>query len=52
MDMLFGDLAFAAIVVGQFAAVVAVSRGRGKAASRKRSTRRVSTARLIWNSGR
>ena len=41
MDMLLGGLAFAAIIFGQFAAVVAVH-GEGNAAKPKRRPHRIS----------
>ena len=41
MDMLLGGLAFAAIILGQFAAIIAVH-GERKAASRTRLARRIS----------
>ena len=50
MDMLLGGLAFAAIIVGQFAAVVAV---HGQRASREAETPALPhldhRARLIWH---
>ena len=52
MDMLLGGLAFAAIILGQFAAVIAVHGERTRAESDALSpTRLDDRARLIWQSG-
>ena len=52
MDMLLGGLAFAAIIFGQFAAVVAVHGERKSRASEASAPPHLDhRARLIWNSG-
>ena len=52
MDMLLGGLAFAAIILGQFAAVIAVHGERKRRASEAVAPPHLDhRARLIWNSG-
>ena len=52
MDMLLGGLAFAAIILGQFAAVVAVHGERKRRESDALSPMRLDDrAKLIWQSG-
>ena len=50
MDMLLGGLAFAAIILGQFAAVVAVHGQRKSRESDALSPTRLD-AKLIWQAG-
>ena len=52
MDMVLGGLAFAAIIFGQFAAVVAVHReGKRREAEASAPPHLDHRARLIWESG-
>jgi len=52
MDMLLGGLAFAVIILGQFAAVVAVHGERKRCESEASSPPHLDhRARLIWDSG-
>ena len=52
MDMLLGGVAFAAMMFGQFAAVVAVHAERkGRAAEPLAPPQRGYRARMIWESG-
>ena len=52
MDMLLGGLAFAAIILGQFAAVIAVHDERKSRESDALSPTRLDhRTKLIWNSG-
>ena len=52
MDMLLGGLAFAAIILGQFAAVIAVHGERkSREADALSPTRFDDRAKLIWQSG-